>query len=81
MNGIEWEDPPFSNIVTRNSKWQRVTKELQRYPGQWAKVAVGVSSNAKYYLRRAYGLETEAVRNYDFKSGRYDIYARWPESK
>lgn len=76
MAEIEWQDPPRN--TRRKFNWSAIASELERRPGEWARIGrevnVGNSRTA-----RAHGLEARTVSaGLDYKLGDCDLYVRWP---
>lgn len=74
--GMVWQDPP-ELTEERVSRIDAAVVELKKQPGRWALVSTdrGPGGSTEPWKKR--GCE---VRLSSIGSGRYDIYARWPEA-
>lgn len=71
------EEPPAKvRKVGDSSRIDREVRHMQKNPGEWFKVREAASAGA-YVVYKKRGCET---RTKTVADGRYDIWARYPES-
>jgi hypothetical protein len=75
---LEWQEPPAPDDAIK----QGILIQLQNHPGQWARITKDRSTTTLANEWLKLGAEARAVRNnLGTTPARYDIYARWPQSK
>ena len=66
---MEWSEPPAQS---RSGKWDKVFRELERNPGEWAKLYAGAPRNAYSTAARLRKRSNDFGDGYEFASRKID---------
>lgn len=74
---MKWQDPPNRHRLD----YKALVEALQSRPGKWALVREDApASSAKYLEMKGCIVRTSSIGK-NYRSGRADVYAKWPEKE